>query len=255
MQPETGRVEVNGAKVLVRCWPGQTPTVVVIPALGQTVDDWVPVLESLETEPAVWSVDRPAIGQSPPRPDRAPMSYTAFAAELDALLVDVPGPYVLVGHSLGGLIALAHAQQHPDHLAGVVLVDPSLPHLDLGGPPTTAWIDGDDTTGNPIDADTDADLVAASAVRGVPAVVLSRTPGWHSETVTAAEDRRWHRWHTGLADRWAAPRLVAASGGHQLQREAPRLVAYAIDQVVDAVRAEQPAVRVDPAALAGAGGG
>jgi hypothetical protein len=83
--------------------------------------------------------------------------------------------------------------------------------------------------------------------------VLSRTPGRHSDTVTTTEDSRWHRWHTDLADRWAAPRMIAANSGHQMQREVPLLIAYAIDRVVDAARAELPAVRVDPAALAAAG--
>ena len=52
-----------------------------------------------------------------------------MVTELEALLkaADEPGPYVLAGHSLGGLLALLFAEQNADDVAGVVLIDSSHP--------------------------------------------------------------------------------------------------------------------------------
>lgn len=222
---------------------GTAPTVVVVPAMGQTSVDWGDALPS--TRAAIWSFNRPSCGGADPRRHHEPMPYSAFAAELDATLEASPavGPYVLVGHSLGGLIALAYTQRRPGMVAGIVLVDPSFPHMDLGGRGTEPKIDGDDATGNPIDVDTDAGLVATAVVPGVPAVVLSRAPGW-PDYISADEDNRWHAWHSDLATRWGAPRLVAETAGHQMQRDAPSLVGYAIAQVVQCVRDGQRSVEV-----------
>lgn len=54
-----------------------------------------------------------------------------MADDLHALVTaaDIPGPYVLVGHSLGGLIVHLFAQQHPQDTAGVVFVDTLAPDL------------------------------------------------------------------------------------------------------------------------------
>jgi pimeloyl-ACP methyl ester carboxylesterase len=70
--------------------------------------------------------DRP--GEGPPPPDR-PRTAGSDAADLHELLVvaDIPTPVVLVAHSYGGLIAVIAAAEHPEDIAGVVLVDASHP--------------------------------------------------------------------------------------------------------------------------------
>ena len=82
----------------------------------------------------------PSSGPIPPgdpslrsRSDPVPQPRTArdLVADLHALLhaAAVPGPYVLVGHSLGGVVVRLYASTYPDEVAGLVLVD-ALPALE-----------------------------------------------------------------------------------------------------------------------------
>lgn len=124
--PAPGRfVDLGGvpAHVVVRGEGG--PAVVVDSGLGGGVLEWGPVADALSQTTTVVLRDRPGLGWSPyAERDR---SAVAAADELHELLglVEVPPPYVLVGHSLGGLHVRAFAAAHPEEVAGIVLVDPS----------------------------------------------------------------------------------------------------------------------------------
>jgi pimeloyl-ACP methyl ester carboxylesterase len=78
----------------------------------------------------VCAYDRAGLGWSEPGP--APRSPQQFASELRALLTNggVEGPYVLVAHSLSGKTARLFASQHPDEVAGMVLVDARHEYVD-----------------------------------------------------------------------------------------------------------------------------
>lgn len=75
----------------------------------------------------VISYDRAGIGES--GPPTAPRDLNDFAEELEAVLAvaGVARPVWLVGHSIGGLVALAYARRHPMRVAGLVLLDSSHP--------------------------------------------------------------------------------------------------------------------------------
>jgi pimeloyl-ACP methyl ester carboxylesterase len=63
------------------------PPVVMVAALGEPGFSWQPAIKLLTTSPAVVTYDRPGIGPSPPRrAPNPPLPYSAFAAELAALL-------------------------------------------------------------------------------------------------------------------------------------------------------------------------
>ena len=81
----------------------------------------------------VVSYDRPGLGWSDPHPDGTPDAPRATAERLHAALQEVglPGPYLLVGHSYGGLTTRVFAATYPAQISGLVLVDPS--HPDQGG--------------------------------------------------------------------------------------------------------------------------
>jgi pimeloyl-ACP methyl ester carboxylesterase len=73
------------------------------------------------------SYDRAGIGES--SPPRTARGLDDYLSELEAVLaaVEVDCPVVLVGHSLGGVVALAYARRFPERVAGLVLLDSSHP--------------------------------------------------------------------------------------------------------------------------------
>ena len=104
------------------------PVIVFQSGLGDGQDAWKDVLPSLAKRYSVLAFDRPGRGQQPATQiSRDPCT---IAREQHELLVNTGAkpPYILVGHSLGGLYQYAYAQLYPAEVAGMVLVDPTPPH-------------------------------------------------------------------------------------------------------------------------------
>jgi len=237
---------------------GVGPPVVFIAQLGGGGALWKPVIDLLTTGPTTVAYDRPGTGNAPPRPAPNPaLPYSAFAEELAVLLADhgVTEPSVIVGHSVGSLIARVFADRHPGRVAGMVHVDGSVPRLnlwpaieELEGP------DGDGPTATAFDVVAGEVEILDARMPQVPSVVVSRGPGiWPLKWNPAQAEPLWHAYQRQLARQWAAPRVLAAGAGHQIPAEAPRLVAHVIDAIVEAVRTATP-WQPDPAALQAVGG-
>src|SRR4051812_46498073 len=92
--------------------------------------DWAVVQDGLAAK-GLRSIayDRAGLGLSDPGP--APRDGRALNRDLAALLeaMGEPGPFVLVGHSMGGLMVRLFTHTHPDRVAGVVLVDAVVPDV------------------------------------------------------------------------------------------------------------------------------
>ena len=121
-------VEVDGHKLNVRvsgtAKPG-VPTVVFESGLGSPIDAWFSVPSAIAAMTRTVVYERAGIGGSEPGPE--PRSVKQIVAELHALLakLEVPPPYVLVGHSWGGPIIHSFAATYPKEIAGLVYEDPS----------------------------------------------------------------------------------------------------------------------------------
>lgn len=103
---------------------GRGPDVVILHGLGSTEQDWLPVSRLLARRYRVTLVDLPGHGMSP-MPE--PFSLDRAVAALDRALAETSDrPVILVGHSLGGLVAAAEALQHPERVRGLVLVETAL---------------------------------------------------------------------------------------------------------------------------------
>lgn len=121
-------VEIGDRRLHLHCQGpvavGQ-PTIVLEAGLGESSLTWAGVAPALAAGRRVCAYDRAGYGWSDPAPGER--SAAATAADLHALLqaAGEPGPYLVVGHSLGGLYARVFAHRYPEATAGLVLLDPS----------------------------------------------------------------------------------------------------------------------------------
>jgi pimeloyl-ACP methyl ester carboxylesterase len=120
----------DGRHLHFACSGEGSPTVILESGFGATADAWFKVQPELARETRVCSYDRAGYGSSDPGP--APRDGAAIAADLDQGLraARIAGPFVLVGHSAGGLYVQIFAELRPQDVEGMVLVDPSVAYQD-----------------------------------------------------------------------------------------------------------------------------
>jgi pimeloyl-ACP methyl ester carboxylesterase len=123
--PQPGRiVDVGGRALHINVLGKGSPVVILEAGIAASSLSWALVTKQVAAFTTVVTYDRAGFGWSDP----APHPCTALDAARDlALLLDkaeLPGPFVLVGHSFGGLIVRVFEQQYPARVAGLVLVDP-----------------------------------------------------------------------------------------------------------------------------------
>ncbi|MBI3478454.1 MAG: alpha/beta hydrolase [Acidobacteria bacterium] len=99
-------------------------TVVFESGLGEDVSTWDNVTPQVASFARAVTYDRAGIGESD-QPVQ-PTTLSGMAADLHSLLqkANIPPPYILVGHSLGGMLVQVFAHAYPKEIAGLVLVDP-----------------------------------------------------------------------------------------------------------------------------------
>jgi pimeloyl-ACP methyl ester carboxylesterase len=189
-----------------------------------------------------------------------PRTADAIVEELHALLTaaDVPGPYVLVAHSLGGAFARLYASTYPGDIAGLVLVDAwqeDLPEL-LGPEQWRAYVElavspppGLEKYSVPEMVDFGAasarlrEAVEKHPLATIPLFVISRgkpvalPPNVPAAFSAEAFERAWHDGQDRLAALLPhAKHVIAKDSDHYVQVEQPALVIDAVRDVVDAVR-------------------
>ena len=118
-------IDVGGYRLHINCTGTGSPTVILDAGLGGRSLDWSLVQPGVATFTRVCSYDRAGYGWSDSGPK--PRTSGRIVAELHTLLVKagIPGPYILVGQSFGGLNVRLYAYTYPQEVAGMVLVDAS----------------------------------------------------------------------------------------------------------------------------------
>lgn len=120
-------VDVGGYRLHLLCMGEGSPTVILDAANQGTVSNWIWIQPALAETTRVCAYDRAGLGWSDlsPEPQDTPQNSEA----LHTLLTNakVPGPYVLVGHSLGALYVRMYADMYPADVAGMVLIEGTLP--------------------------------------------------------------------------------------------------------------------------------
>jgi pimeloyl-ACP methyl ester carboxylesterase len=126
-------IDVGGHRLHLRCTGSGSPTVVLEPGAGEMSSNlgWIAPAVARETRVCVY--DRAGRGWS--EPASTAQDGAQIATDLHTLLQrgHVPGPYVLAGHSFGGLYVLTFAARYPEEVAGMVLVDSTAPAAATAG--------------------------------------------------------------------------------------------------------------------------
>lgn len=192
-------VRAAGISQWIACAGSGRLTIVVIAGLHADHRMWRSVLGPFARTTRTCIYDRPGLGASPPRVPHRVVDAGRHARELEALLVAarVPGPFLVVGHSYGGLIARAFVARYHEQVAGLVLIEGVAPFDRL----SRYWHEGGDIV------DTSVSSVAAASLR------LGSTP----LVVMAAEDPDRSYW----ADRRTAARPAASRTGGRTRSPPP----------------------------------
>lgn len=208
---------------------GHGPTVVLESGRGEARGSWGGVARALAPCLTVVTYDRPGIGDSsPPEDPLAPVLAAAVANKLLAQLQarELSGPYLLVGHSLGGLYVQAFARNHPAQVLGMVLVDATSP-LEPPGifvstvPPDPGSIEAAEDAG--IGPSIDA-LLAGPPLPPVPLIVIAATD--HGDT--PEREALWRDVQKRTAELSPKGRLEIVESGHFVQTERPEAVTAAV---------------------------
>ena len=128
-------VDVGGYRLHIHSTGTGSPTVVIDAGHADSSASWGWVQPEVARTTRVCTYDRAGMGWSEASP--YPRTARQFAKELHTLLANAnePGPYVLVGHSLGGYTVRIYAHDYPDEVSGLVLIDAQkLPAPDAATP-------------------------------------------------------------------------------------------------------------------------
>jgi pimeloyl-ACP methyl ester carboxylesterase len=218
---------------------GKTSPIIVFEAgLGNDISTWRLAASAVSRFARVVLYDRAGLGRSLPweQPD-APITAEDVATSLHSLLMkaDLPPPYILVGHSLGGLYVQMFARRYPWDVAGVVLLDsassdaPSELKTRSRLEPGSAayWEEAGMAMSN-------EEIRRAGPFPDVPLTVIAATdhgPFFGSWEPVLMKLQR------GLAALSKKSQLVIAEGsGHDIQIDRPALVVAAIQSLVRKLR-------------------
>ena len=243
--PADRLVDAGGVKLHMHCdgeRKARAPMVVLEAGAGNSAATWRDVIAPIAQFTRVCAYDRQSLGSSERTP--APQSGAEAVETLHALLqaAGERPPFVMAGHSYGGMLVRLYAMRYRTEIAGLVLVDSS--HEEqlkrfaaLPAPPPTRV--PQPVSPERIDlAGTSADLARATWRADIPLVVLSRglwvkTPPATPDPQADARLAIWQELHRELATRSAQSELVVArQSGHYIQNDEPALVIDAVRRVV-----------------------
>ena len=232
------RVEtIDGHEIeIATAGSGGAATVVFEAGLGDDWTSWDNVASRVAQHTRIFAYSRPGYGASGPA--TTPRDPRQIVEELRALLAyeGYAPPYVLVGHSFGGMYMELFAKAHPDEVIGAVLVDPR--HRDFlatceaaaldncGIPEPLLRTQGPSSIAEyrafPLGSD---EIRAAGTFGAYPVRVLTAT----KHPVSPAREKLWETMLGQLAAEASNGEQIIVSGaGHYIQLDRPAVVVQAI---------------------------
>lgn len=232
-------VDVDGHRLHLVVRPGDGPVTVLFEAGGGADGaSWGPAPERLATRSTatVVTYDRAGLGRSELGPEG--LTPTEEIDDIRTALhrLSLPDSTVVVGHSYGAMLALAHAARYPDEVKGLVLVDPMNPAFAVGQADVLAA-----TVPELPESPTPRDLAIQRMARTMdsltaalleieprlrlPMIVVSAGRDWWGSPEL---DAAWKASHVDLASRAHRRRVVSETSDHDIPSEDPDVVVDAI---------------------------
>jgi pimeloyl-ACP methyl ester carboxylesterase len=240
----SSKFEVNGHSLYIECLGTGSSTIVLETGEGGTVREFSQIQKKLAELTTTCAYDRANNGQS----DKVATPRTAkdVVEDLHALLAaaEVPGPYLLVGHSAGGMLVQLYARIYPDQVFGVVAMNPV--------PPAHPWLDevskiftaeeytGEEAyyqgqNGETLDYLTSSEqLTAAPAPPDVPFEMLLSTIAQCESTtdVCGKSYSTYEQIMQAVSAAWPHGNFSQVEAGHNIFLDDPEAVAETVERVL-----------------------
>ncbi len=236
-------VEGNSVTYVSSQAPG--PTVVFESGLGDGLSSWAPVYSATSEFASVFAYSRPGYSNG-----LFPMLSAGVRTADDAARflkrtlekTGTPPPYILVGHSIGGLYMLEFARDYPESVAGLVLVDARLPEftrrcLAAGvkpcSPPATAALMAPPHIRAELNGMAESERTGPEPIDmgSIPTILLAATQPPRGASL--AGQTVWLEVQQDFADGLANGRLQIAEGaGHYIHEDVPEMVIAAIRELM-----------------------
>lgn len=241
------KIDAGGHTLRMLTGGEATPAVIFEAGFGAGLESWATVQNSTAKFARTVSYDRAGIGQSEAGPK--PRAAKQIAQELHVALqkAGIAPPYVLVGHSFGGIYVRVFADLYPKEVAGMVLIDPSQETFDewtKTHPEAQRAARDEEMARAPAgvrdeSAEVSASYAQARAAKvpaGIPVILLT---AMKDDTMPATVRKVWSQMHEDwVAKVPGAKHVVVENSGHSIQVEQPQVVIDAIRQVVDQARSK-----------------
>ena len=125
IQIDKNIIAVNGSDFEYVVMGSKSPAIILINGAGGPIEGWSKVWGKLGLENVVFAYNRLGIGKS--SKPKEPQTGIVMVRDLKGLLLSlkIEPPYLIVGHSLGGLVAHLFVLTHPDDVCGIVFLESS----------------------------------------------------------------------------------------------------------------------------------
>ena len=263
------KVVVGAHRLFYQLHGKGSPLVIIDVGVGESFQSWAPVVAAISKTTSVLVYDRAGYGQSEMGP--LPRDAKNEAADLRAMLRNarIPGPVVLLGHSLGALNMQVFAHEYPDCVSAMVLLDPpprdwlagrSFPRLKELFLRTveemTRAADGAERSNNEAErsrapflrtissehaemfGSTARQILSITSFGSLPMIVIASglsNPAFGEEA--DAYQKSWIEESRKMSRLSTAGEFILAEGSsHQIHRDAPGLVLAAINKTIRSIR-------------------
>lgn len=243
--PKKNTINIDGNTVEYVTSGSGSPVVVLVNGAGGPIEGWFRVFSGLEKLTTIFAYNRAGIGRSskPTEPQTGNILVETLRAAL--LKAGLEPPYILVGHSLGGLIVNLFARTYPNTVAGVVFLDATAPEdvASMAAHETLLQrflrqllerVFGKDTLGEVAHVQQTVTLIEqAPPFPNIPVVVVSGgkpAMAWLTPAPALASRAENQRRLSLLSPR--GKQVIASKSGHFPQLSQPEIVIEAIRSVL-----------------------